>query len=170
MNWKALSIILLVFCALLSCEKDSGLDAVYPADSFFFTSFESPADTAGWNRIGMQNIEEDAPKVGGSYSVQISGGCVIPHAWYSFAPLIEDASFLLKCWGKNMSNGGSVSLQAENQSGYIYIPVSETEWTEYVSEDTLHCTAGCILRLELNSGGIMASAMRVDQIEITALD
>jgi len=39
-----------------------------------------------------------------------------------------------------------------------------------MSEDTLHCAAGSILVLELNSGGIISSAMRVDQIEITEVD
>ena len=69
-----------------------------------------------------------------------------------------------------MSNGGSLNLRTEDYSGHIHISVSEPDWTAYMSEDTLHCAAGSILVLELNSGGIISSAMRVDQIEITEVD
>jgi hypothetical protein len=143
---------------------------MYPADSYYFNSFETTADTSGWSGIGAQNMIEDAPKVGGNYSVEISGGCVIPHAYYRFAPLAEDKALVLKCWAKNLSKGGSISLNLEDQQGHVYITVSESEWTAYESEDTLFCTAGSTLILELNSGGIISSAMRVDQIEISDVE
>lgn len=162
-----LVMILPVF-SLLSCEKYA--DPVIPVDSFYFTSFESSSDTAGWYGISSENRVEDAPSVGGRYSVEISGGCVIPHAYYSFLPLTEDCNFVLKCWGKNLSNGGSVSLITENYSGAIHISVSESSWTSYQSEDTLHCLSGDTLRLQLISGGLISSTMLVDQIELSTVE
>jgi len=76
---------------------------------------------------------------------------------------------VLRCWGKNLSNGGSVSLHLEDYSGQLNISVSDPDWTFYVCEDTLSCKAGSTLILELNSGGIFSSAMRVDQLEISEL-
>lgn len=169
MKAKHLIVVFVILFSFLSCEH-SDQEPDYPIDSYYFNSFETNSDTAGWYGIGVDNMVEDAPRVGGKYSLEISGGCVIPHAWYSFAPLSEDRSFLLRCWGKNLSNGGSVSLNTENHSEHIHISVTEAEWTAYESEDTLHCMAGNILRLELVSGGFLGSAMRVDQIEITEVD
>ena len=169
MTAKVLILGFVILISFFSCE-DADLEPFYPLDSFYFNSFESDSDTSGWYGVVLENMVEDAPKAGGKYSIEISGGCVIPHAFYRFAPLSEDRSFILKCWGKNLSNGGSLNLHTEDHSVQVHISVSELEWTAYVSEDTLHCAAGSSMILELNSGGIMSSAMRVDQLEITEVD
>ena len=163
-------VLLLSSISLLSCEKYADPEPDYPADSFYFTSFESPADTFGWYGIGTEMRVADAPRVGGAFSVEISGGCIIPHAYYEFAPLSEDCRLKLRCWGKNLSNGGSVTLHLEDHSGHINISVTEPGWTAYESEDTLFCAAGSTLILELNSGGLLSSAMRVDQLEISEVE
>jgi len=172
MKTKPRLVILLSFFFFLSCEKnlESDPEPVYPIDSFYFNSFESSSDIDEWYLIGGCEIVEEAPEVGGKYALKVSGGCVIPHAFYRFDPLTEDCSFMLKCWGKNLSHGGSVSLQADNHSGSVHISVSDSSWTNYISKDTLHCKTGSSLVLELNSGGIISSSMLVDQIEITKLD
>jgi hypothetical protein len=158
-------VIILSFFSFLSCEKYP--DPFVPKDSFYFNSFESASDTAGWYGLSSNYIVEDAPASGGKYSVEISGGCVIPHAYYRFSPLSADCKLVLRCWGKNLSNGGSVNLYVENQSGGIHISISESAWTLYESEDTLHCVSGSTIILELNSGGIVTSSMRIDQLEIS---
>jgi len=170
MKPKHVFILIFSLFSIISCEKHSDQDPVFPIDSFYFNSFESSSDTAGWYGISVDDIVDEAPIVGGKYSLEVSGGCVSPHAYYRFAPITEDCSLVLKCWGKNLSNGGSISLYTENHSGSIHISVSESLWTNYICEDTLHCIAGNTLRLELNSGGIISSAMLIDQIEITEVD
>ena len=162
-------IVLFIFSSI-SCEKFSDPAPVYPKDCVFFNSFESSSDTSGWYGISTEAIVEDAPKVGGKYSIKISGGCVIPHAYYWIDPLEEDCSLILKCWGKNLSNGGSVSLHTDNPSSGIHVSVSELAWISYTSEDTLHCSAGSSVRIELISGGIISSSMLIDQIEISRVD
>lgn len=165
-------ILLLLFIASISCEKfpDPDPGPLYPENSIYFNSFESPSDTIGWYGISTEYFMEDAPVGGGKQSVQISGGCIIPHAYVWIDPLDKDCSLVLRCWGKNMSHGGSVRLVMDDPWVTVNIPVQETSWTYYSCEDTLHYVAGSRLRIELNSGGIMASAMRVDQLEITKLD
>jgi len=161
-------IILLVFTSFISCDKDLELDK--NINSLYFNSFELSSDTVGWIGISKGDIIKDAPESGGNKSLRVSGGCVIPHKYFKTAPLVEDCSVVLKCWGKNLSNGGGVSLHKEYEYNSIYISVSNTSWTNYVSIDTLHCNAGSSLILELNSGGIMSSAMLIDLIEIIKLD
>jgi len=163
-------VIFLSCLAFLSCEKNLDMEADYPIDSFYFNSFERSSDTVGWYGIYENSIVEEAPKLGGRYSLVVSGGCIVPHAYYQFATLTEDCNLILKCWGKNLSNGGSLSLYMEDHPDRVHISVSEASWTKYISEDTLHCAAGSVLVLELNSGGIISSAMLVDQIEITEVD
>ena len=158
------------FFSLISCEKNSDQDPYYPIDSFYFNSFESSSDIAGWYGIGNYSIVEEAPIGGGKQSIEVSGGCVIPHVYFKIDSLTEDCSLVMKCWGKNLSNGGSVSLYTGTHSNIIHISISESAWTKYICEDTLDCIAGNNLMLELNSGGIISSAMLVDQIEISEVD
>ena len=134
MKPKPLYILLLLFCSVLSCEDYSDPDPYYPIDSFYFNSFETSSDTIGWYGINTYDIVKDAPKLGGKYSLKVSGGCVIPHAYFGFDPLKEDCNLVLKCWGKNLSYGGSVGLRTQDYSGSIYIYVSDSSWTSYISE------------------------------------
>lgn len=162
----------LIFTACISCEKfpDPDPGPLYPENSIYFNSFESPSDTVGWYGIIMEYLVEDAPAGGGRQSVQISGGCIIPHAYVWIDPLDENCSLVLRCWGKNMSYGGSVRLIMDDPRETVSIPVQETSWTYYNCEDTLQYVAGSRLRIELNSGGIIGSAMRIDQLEISKVE
>lgn len=161
-------IIILPALSVHSCEKYA--DPLIPDNSFYFNSFESTSDTAGWYGISTDHRIEDAPAVGGRYSIQISGGCVIPHARYIFSPLAESLDLVLKCWGKNLSNGGSVNLYTMDYSKAAHISVSESSWTRYQCEDTLHCSKGDTLVLDLISGGFLPSAILIDQLEIMELE
>ena len=170
MKPRPIFILLFFLFSFLSCEETSGPDSNHPNDSFYFNSFESSSDIAGWYGGSNINIFEEAPQGGGKQSLKVSGGCVIPHAYYKIDSLIEDCSLVLKCWGKNLSNGGSVSLYTGSHSKIIHISITETSWTNYICEDTLICFEGSNLILELNSGGILSSSMLVDLIEITKVD
>ena len=52
----------------------------------------------------------------------------------------------------------------------LTLMVSEPAWTFYQSEDTLYVQRGERLRLTMNSGGIIASAMLVDLLEIKEVE
>ena len=156
--------ILLGFIMFLSCEKELGPDDL--TDHVYFNSFEFSSDTIGWIGISSNDIIEEAPESGGLKSLRVSGGCVIPHASYSIGLLTEECSIVLQCWGKNLSNGGSVTLHIKDGPGIVFISVDEESWTHYISKDTLNCPVGSELDLELISGGFLSSSMLIDLIEI----
>jgi hypothetical protein len=98
-------------------------------------------------------------------------GCDIPHAYIEFNGLDQDSHLLLRCWGRNLALGGNVALQvADDMSKAICIGVADTTWKFYQSADTLYWPANQRLKLSLSSGGFVASAMLVDQIEVIKVD
>ena len=74
------SIILLSIVGLLSLGTDrllSYAQGVGQDSVLFFTSFESAADTAGWQGVSTSLFKADAPLNGGTQSLFVSGGCII---------------------------------------------------------------------------------------------
>jgi hypothetical protein len=162
---KKITFMFFFFLMLFSCEKENDF-----GQQIYFNSFESQSDTVGW--IGYAfNFANDVPKHGGTKSLSVSGGCLIPHAEYTVPPQNSDCYLILKFWGKNLSNGGSVYLYV-NKAGYkeISFDVSEKSWTLYESRDTLFCPANTSLTLGVMSGGISSSAILIDMVEIRKLN
>jgi hypothetical protein len=157
-----------VFLLLLSVRCDGLLTP--GADTpgrIYFNSFELSTDTAGWRGYGEIQIVHDAPPRGGSLSARVSGGCIIPHACADIPGPQTDSYLVLGCWGKNLALGGGVSLALTRNPGKsIRVSIADTAWISYSSNDTLFCPAGESLHIEMSSGGIVASAMLVDLLEI----
>lgn len=150
---------------LFSCEKEND-----PGEQIYFNSFEYQSDTNGW--IGnAYNFANDVPKHGGTRSLSVSGGCLIPHAEFTLPAQNTDSYLIVKFWGKNLSNGGTLYLSV-NKAGYkgISFDVSEKEWTLYESRDTLFCPANTGMTLGAIAGGIVGSAIRLDMVEIRKLN
>jgi hypothetical protein len=134
-------------------------------EEVYYNSFESPGDTSGWG--GYMRFTDDAPPPGGNHSAFISGGCIIPHAYVTIVAPSYDTYLILRCWGKNLSNGGEIRLIRKNDwGGAITILINDTTWTRYQSADELFCPAGDTLSLELTSGGFIGSSMLIDLIEV----
>jgi hypothetical protein len=133
----------------------------------YFNSFELSTDTVGWRGYGGLQIVRDAPPRGGSLSARVSGGCIVPHAYADIAGPPEDSYIVLRCWGRNLALGGGVRLTlTRNPVKSIGVSITDSVWTSYISADTLFCPAGDSLHIEMTSGGIVASAMLVDLLEI----
>jgi hypothetical protein len=162
-------IVLILPLTVISCQKENTKENSLD-QQIYFNSFESQSDTVGWKGYAF-NFSDDVPSHGGKISLSISGGCILPHAQYTVSAQNTDYHLVLKLWGKNMSNGGSVYLNV-NKTGYrgIGISVSEKEWTLYESQDTLFCPANTSLTLGAIAGGIMSSAILIDLIEIRKLN
>ena len=160
---------ILIFTAFVGCSDASGpTDNI--GDRLYFNSFESSADTAGWTRYGSMQLEGEASPEGGRFSVRVAGGCLHPHAALHIHGPARDSYLVLRCWGRNLAIGGGVSLmRTRDFTGALHISVSDTTWTFYQSPDTLFCPAGDTLRIEMSSGGIVNSAMLVDQLEVCAI-
>jgi photosystem II stability/assembly factor-like uncharacterized protein len=133
----------------------------------YSNSFESPQDTVGLQEYGMIDFSSDVPGNGRTQSLYISGGCLWPHTEVEIGPFNSDGFYKVRCWGKNLQVGGSVSIAVEGEVlNSTIINVSENEWTFYESAKTLFCPAGKRIVLSMGAGGIVQSAMLVDNVEI----
>jgi hypothetical protein len=146
-----------------------------PAGEIWYSnSFESQGDTAGWTGYGSMSFQSDVPPHGGNQSVYLSGGCIIPHATLILEGFHQSTRLLLTCWGKTRL-GGVISLSQVTdsgsfpQSGRTEIEIHDTVWTYYQSPDTITCQPEHRLKLEMNSGGIVAGGMLIDRIAIIKL-
>ncbi len=144
------------------CSNSVSPDEV---EVFYFNSFESPSDTIGWK--GYLELSNDTPVNGGKKSIRVSGGCIVPHVYFSFYTIGEDCSLILRFRGKNLMVGGVVTLSnSDNVLPGINVFVENKSWQKYTSLDTLSCQASETLMLCLNSAGDNPSAMLIDKIEI----
>jgi hypothetical protein len=161
--------------AALVIMLSAGCDGLLSPDPdipgrIYFNSFELSTDTVGWRGYAGIQIVRDAPSPGGLLSARVSGGCIVPHAYADIPGPHEDSYLVLGCWGKNLSHGGGLSLSlTRTPQNSIRVSITDTVWTAYASGDTLFCPAGDSLHIEMMSGGILASAMLVDLLEIRSV-
>ncbi|MGD0339646.1 MAG: hypothetical protein ABSB78_12755 [Bacteroidota bacterium] len=112
-------------------------------------------------------FRDDVPPSGGNRSVFISGGCIVPHAYFTLISPASESYLSLRCRGKNLSSGGEIQLRRiSDWKKNVWISINDTVWAPYQSADTLFCPALDTLSLELTSGGLKPSAMLVDLIEV----
>jgi len=157
-------LLLIVTPAFSSCENDQSGQG--DSKQVYYNSFESQSDTAGWDGYAF-SFNDDTPKHGGKHSLYISGGCIIPHASFILPPQPADCHLVLKCWGKNLTDGGGVTIYVDKAGyGAVSVNVTEKQWTSYVSENKLFCPANTSLVLQITSGGIASSSILVDMIEV----
>ncbi|MFC1502260.1 hypothetical protein ACFL6A_02495 [bacterium] len=163
----------LLVCALLlltfSCNHitEPGAGFQWP----YLNSFETGEDTTGWRGNGFFDLRDSAAPGGGSQSLFVAGGCPIPHAFYDLDIAGEECALQLRCWGKNLAIGGSVTLQlVNNPSREITISITDTAWTFYESAQTLTCPSDDAVRITMNSGGYAPSSMLVDLLEIVRVE
>ena len=162
-----LFLVFLIPISILSCEKVNNKES--SSEQIYFNSFESQSDIDGWQGNAFSFASTASPH-GGVKSLKVSGGCVLPHAQYTVDAQSTDCKIFLKLWGKNLSNGGGVSLWV-NKAGYkeINISISKLDWTLYESQDTIFCPANTSLTLSIVAGGFIGSTVLVDMIEIRKL-
>jgi hypothetical protein len=146
-------------------------DLALPGERLYFNSFESLADTVGWSGYGVRTFSSEAPPGGGNQSLNVSGGCIWPHAFFTLGPSPEDHNVTLRCWGKKLLGGGTVSLRVVgSQTKEIRIPVIDSVWTQYHASQSLFCPADQQLEISMGAGGIVAGAMLVDMVEIVEMN
>ena len=161
--WLRLNLCLIL---MLSISCDRILKWLDEEEIVYENSFESPDDAEGWEGITSDMFVDDPAPGSGDLSLNIGGGCIQPAA-HLILPKFSHAGFYrIKCWGKveESYNGGSIKLVNNNDE--IEILVRNQGWQEYQSEETLYCSAGQLVTLELWIGGIVADFMKVDAIQI----
>jgi len=167
MNIKPEAFLLSFALLLTGCDYHTTQVSEPVGNAIYSHSFESPADTIGWSGYGSLELYPSAPGGGGSWSVRVSGGCVVPHAQTRIRIQSDVGQVVLQCWGKNLALGGGVQLyKISDQSVRISVQITDTVWTQSRSTETLTCSANDTLVLEMVSGGIIYSAMLIDKLEI----
>ncbi len=160
------TLLLLIF---FSCQKENITSPESPLhEPIYFNSFESAMDTIGWQGYGSYNFFADAPPVGGTQSLNIFGGCIMPHAFVIFQNKSSSQYVKLHCWGKQIGIGGYVSLSKLNSlSQSIFCNITDTIWTYYESADSIYCSANDTLCLYfMGGGGRVKGAILIDMIEV----
>jgi hypothetical protein len=138
----------------------------------YYNSFETAADTAGFEGYGFYDFNTEAAPNGGNYSLYVSGGCLWPHVIVRIPVRETDGYYQLRGWGRDLEIGGVVQLHNNwpEWGESIHFSVSASVWSFYTSDSILFCPAGQPMTLMMASGGFAPSAMLVDQIEIVKLD
>lgn len=162
--------LLLLFVVDFDCSHP-GEPARDGAGSIYFSSFESNADSAGWIGHGSYMFDADTPSGGGKRSLRVAGGCIVPHAQRTVKVKEAATTLSVDFWGKNLALGGGVSLRRADGFGpEIHLSVQDTVWKRYRATAAIVCKPGDELILEMMSGGIVYSAMRVDLLEVRGLE
>jgi len=134
-------------------------------------SFETEADLVNWEGLHPSMLKEDAPPNGGSKSLHIGGGCVIPTGRYVIMEISKVGFYKLSFWGKfGNGTGGGVHLTLSDSSfgeaGNIGRRCLGEEWTYYETEETLYLPPGKLLCIQILAGGIAGGSIYVDNIGI----
>jgi hypothetical protein len=167
MKLSPISILLIASSLILGCHNSTPTSPSNGNDILYSNSFESSADTVGWSGYGDFRLYASAPPGGGTRSLRVSGGCIVPHASKRIVVSSSGGTFGLRCWAKNLSLGGGVQLFKSSDPFHgLSIQVSDTTWTALESSGSLACSPTDTLVLTFCSGGIVASAMLVDEVRI----
>lgn len=160
-------LILLSACILVffNCDVVNDGAVELQGETIYENSFEKESDLSSWEGFHRVELRNDSPREGGRKSVFISGGCVYPHAKYTF---LADRTGLIRltALAKDLSIGGGISLSKNDYKDKIHIVVENKNWEELTSEKTLFVTKGEKVTLSMASGGIVSSSMLVSKIEL----
>lgn len=155
---------------LFSCKQSIDPES----NDYFSQSFETITDTIGWHGTGSINICAESPQNGSGHSLNVSGGCLYPHAYKRLRPLNFDHRFILKCLAKTRSSGGGIKLASFGLPSYLSlihtVHVRDTVWTVYQTEDTLNIPAGYSPEIRMSAGGIVSSDMQIEWIKIISVN
>jgi len=154
---------LLILPFLFSCQNSTSSEDRL----IYYNSFEKTSDFDGWQGINPSNMVDDSSPNGGVKSVYVSGGCMMPTSTLTLPPNDAANHIIVQFYGKNLGMGGTVVLSSgEAYNDEYSIFVKDTVWTFYQSQEIYKWPAGSSLKLCMNSGGYVASAMLIDELKI----
>jgi len=155
---------------LLSCQ--GVLESVPSSGStLYYNSFENSSDLIGWFGISSTSLQNDAPLFGGKKSIYISGGCIVPHASYTFNSPGRDIKITMECFGKNLSNGGTIELiLGTERLNQQYILIEDSKWKFYQLDAEIYWPADSTLTIWFISGGDQPSSMLIDCLRLVEVD
>ncbi|MBI9071448.1 MAG: hypothetical protein JEY94_07600 [Melioribacteraceae bacterium] len=160
-------ILLVVLC--YSCERSLLPPIEENSKIIYKNSFENISDINNWAGITEFDIFNSTCKNCGSHSIRIGGGCVLPHALYAIKETCSAGYYYVDCWNKLILNGGEVRIYLKDKNNYypgeVSIPITDTTWN-YKKSDLLYMPENSTLYIEMNSGGIIAGGMLIDELRV----
>jgi hypothetical protein len=139
------------------------------SETIYFNSFETAADTLGWQGISTKMFtDEPAPGLG-QKSLLISGGCIQPAASLLLASSPTSGENHLSCWGKKGAVGGAIQLSVYSDrevTSQLRLHIDSDDWKFYEVTGKLDCPSSSILKLEMWVGGIIFNSMYVDGLKV----
>jgi len=148
-------------------EKATDEDIGIPV---YFFSFETDGDTTGWQgTLSPDQFEwrDDAPY--GARVLRLSGGCIMPTAYFTDQFQCPSGFYRLGGWLKvAWGSGISVSLNRVSSSYYpdLYISSQDTCWRYCISDTAIWIEQGEPIILELHAGGYVSTGGLFDGIGI----
>lgn len=163
---RSLLVIPILLLGFSGCDKINSSEE----SNYFYSSFESAADTLGWQGLSKSMFVNDPAPQGGKSSLHIGGGCPQPAAVYEL-PAVPEGKYRLSFWGKmgQPSQSAQVYLyygDREVQTQKIELQVSGEEWKSYVSTADLNVPANTKLKLEIWVGGIILADVYIDMLKV----
>lgn len=139
-------------------------------DAFYFNSFESDKDTAGWVGVSKNMFANDPSPIGGKRSLNIGGGCIQPAASIEF-PSVMEGNYKISFWAKmgTQSQSARVILKISDntdENKNLIIQIESTNWKFYQSEEYLYVPANKKLTLEIWVGGLIFADVYLDNLKI----
>jgi len=155
-----ISALLLLVATLPSCDSVFG-PSNKDSSVVFRSSFETEESFEVWNGYAITQYDEPCPS-GGMHSAQVSGGCIIPHAYIYLPASNRDRYLSISFWARLLGNGGSVDFSIIDTASSQSFAINDTTWTLFQTNEALFCPANHIPRIQMLSGGIVYGAMLVD--------
>ncbi|MFH0990806.1 MAG: hypothetical protein V1799_12400 [bacterium] len=158
------------FLTLLSCNISD--QSASPAGYLIYsTSFEDSTDLKEWRGHGGYDRYAGGSPNGGKFSLYVAGGCIVPHAQIDLPPLRERSALILRCWGRRVVDGGSVTLSIIGPASApsAHLVIADSVWKHYSTEKIV-CPENAHPQIALMAGGIKAASMLVDNIEVLVID
>lgn len=166
---RQLSLFILVIITILGFSEGCKNPFEPKYELIYSCSFESAADTIGWQGISPEMFVDDPAPNCGNQSLYIGGGCIMPTAMIILDATASSGKYRLTFWGKKGEEGGNVKLVVVHEQEYISeieIHIDSEEWKFYQIEKNLVSQPNSQLLLEFWVGGIVFNSMFVDGIKV----
>lgn len=168
-NYLKFCLLILGVFLMMSCSQQLRQKAETTKNTVFFNSFESTQDTLRWYWTESPSFSADTPPGGGTRSLKVEGGMMLPSGTFVSQPLRNGGYFTVQCWGKSLDFGGYIELSTvadHDISEAIQAHIVEPEWQPVAADGILYCPPNKSLMLTLHAGMLVEGGILVDMLEV----
>jgi hypothetical protein len=158
---------ILVCLVAVGCSKSTDVSVVPETKLLFFSDFESPTDSVGWEGNGSIALHYDSLKTDGPQCLKVWGPEVLAHARKSIDTLVDSGVTIIRFEARSLG-GRDGGVQLATPGGVLsWVEVSDTLWRWYI--DTLQHQSWHIRSLEvwINGDQQLGTPILVDNVEVS---